>query len=430
MCYSLVGSCLATCCCSAFSSAFGEANPFLGHLLIFFISCIFAMIAKFVLEKNIEWPYTSTEICTSDACAGNGAVFRTSFGLAVFYAIHALLLMVPGCKIFHGFALFLKFMLLIALIVGSFWIDNDFFDGYGEVARVGSCLWLIIQTLMLVAWADELNEGIMRRAYGDSDEANKNVVGLLCGVCIILFGLEITGCALAIKWFAGDACHRNNTFVAISLIGTVVFYLLSMVITDGSLLTSAVVCFYTTYLLLTALYSDPDQACNSQYSSDNEFYIWTGIVISTVVLCYGAFNFQKTDMIDTKMNDIESANKKAKKKESEEKNNNLLDQAEDDAVEREQDLDDAREEVEDEVNRASIVPWDLVKFHCAMTLASLYVCMLFTGWGELTDTANAFKHSNITVWVNILTQWATFGAYGLFLAPRAFCPHRFQSDDE
>merc|ERR1712110_1215407 len=112
-------------------------------------------------------------------------------------------LMVPGCKIFHGFALFLKFMLLVALIVGSFWIDNDFFEGYGEFARVGSCFWLIIQTMMLVAWAYDLDEGIMRRVYS-GDEANNSVLYVLFGFCVILFGLEVTGCSLAVKWFAGD----------------------------------------------------------------------------------------------------------------------------------------------------------------------------------------------------------------------------------
>merc|ERR1739848_321785 len=151
---------------------------------------------------------------------------------------------------------------------------------------------------MLVAWAYDMDEGIMRRAYGDSEEANSSILATLCGVCVILFGLEITGCSLAVKWFAGDGCHRNNTFIAIAIIVTVVVWVVSMVVPKGSILTSAVICFYTTYLLLTALYSDPDESCNTQYSSDNDLYIWVGIVISTVVLCYGAFNFQRTTMID------------------------------------------------------------------------------------------------------------------------------------
>lgn len=429
MCYSLIGSCLATCCCSAFGSAFGEANPFMGHLLIFFVTCVFAMVAKFILEKNIEWPYTSTDVCNTDACAGNGAVFRTSFGLTCFFATHALLLMVPGCKIFHGFAMFLKFCLLCALIVGCFWIDNDFFEGYGDFARVGSAFWLIIQTMMLVAWGLDLNDGIIARGTNDDGEPNNSYYYFLCFFVLVFFGLEIAGCALAVDYFGGDGCHRNNTFVAFTIILTFISYVAGgyagAVGLQGSILSSAIICFYTTYLLMTGLYSDPNQSCNSQYHKDNDAYVWVGIVISTTVLCYGAMSFQRTAMINDDLADIEAANKKKKK----ENKSTLLDQAEDDAEERhkkEDELEEAREEAEDRAEASSVIPWNYVKFHIAMTLASLYVCMLFTGWGQLSDTSNAFKHSNVTVWVNILTQWATFAFYLWSIVFPLCCPDRFE----
>ena len=53
----------------------------------------------------------------------------------------------------------------------------------------------------------------------------------------------------------------------------------------------------------------------------------------------------------------------------------LLDQAEDDAEERqkkEDELEEAREEAEDRAEASSVIPWSYVKFHVAMTLASLY----------------------------------------------------------
>lgn len=388
------------------------------------------MVMKFVLEKHVEYPYTGIEVCSSAACHGNGAVFRTSFSLAVFFAMHAGFLMVPGCKMFHGFGLFLKFCLLVGLIVATFWIDNDFFEGYGDFARVGSAFWLIIQTLMLVAWAYDLNDGITSRATDADGEPRNKFYILLLVIVVVLFGLEVTGMSLAIDWFGGDECHRNNIFVSITFIMTVLSYVVPMFVERGSILASSIMCGYTTYLLLTALYSDPDKTCNSQYTSDNDLYVWVGIVISTVVLCYGAFNFQRTAMVEEEMADIENTSAKAKKKES--KNNNLLDQAEDDAEERqkkEDEIEEAREEAEDQANSSSIIPWNYVKFHIAMAFASLYVCMLFTGWGDLSDETNAFKHSNVTVWVNILTQWATFFFYGWTLAVMGMCPHRFEYMD-
>eukprot|EP00492_Amphilonche_elongata_P004507 TRINITY_DN4888_c0_g1_i1.p1 TRINITY_DN4888_c0_g1~~TRINITY_DN4888_c0_g1_i1.p1 ORF type:complete len:140 (+),score=26.98 TRINITY_DN4888_c0_g1_i1:71-490(+) len=132
------------------------------------------------------------------------------------------------------------------------------------------------------------------------------------------------------------------------------------------------------------------------------------------------------------VSDVESSRRKKSSRD-----NNLLDQAENDREERERKQDEEeerREEAEDNANakaRAmSAIPWNYVKFHAAMTLASLYVCMLFTGWGELTNEANAFKHDKVTVWVNILTQWACFVFYIWTLVAMAMCPERLRILDD
>merc|ERR1719216_204972 len=102
MCWSFFASCAGSMVCSAFSNAFSQATPFVGHLLIFFLMCLFSMLMKFVIKSEWHLPYmdlSAGDYC-GDACAGNSAVFRTSFCLTIFYAIHCLFLLAPGCKSF------------------------------------------------------------------------------------------------------------------------------------------------------------------------------------------------------------------------------------------------------------------------------------------------------------------------------------------
>jgi len=429
--FSLIGSCIASCCCSAFSSAFGEANPFLGHLLIFFITCIFAMIMKFLVESDIKYPYTDMEVCSTAGCVGNGVVFRVSFALTVFYALHAGFSAIPGCSKFHSWGLFLKFLLLTGGIILTFWIENPFFEGYGDYARVGSAVWLLLQTALMVVWAYDLNDGIVNRA--DLSEVKECcgapwTIGALFIFCLVATILEFAGLALAIDQFGGDECHRNNTLIAISIILGVIIIAGSLLVEKASILCTTIIGCYTTYLLFTALYADPDQTCNKQYREDNNVYIWIGIVISTIVLCYGAMSFEGQTIIeDARIEEELNTSPKKKKKEE-----NLLDAAEKQAEKDRQESDEENrmDAAERQVESNRTVHWEVVKFHVAMSLASTYVCMLFTGWGALTDESNAFEHSNVTVWVNIFTQWTTFFLYFWTLGAMHFYPERFPPYEE
>lgn len=432
MCWSIFASCAASCCCAACQNSMNGTNPYLLHLVIFGIFSVWAIIMGFIIRGDWTLPYVdASEYCTTDACAGNSAVFRTSFVLTVFYALHAIFLLFPKCNAAHSSLMFIKFILLLGFQIWTFWWDNSFFETYGEVARYGSFFYLVLQCMILINWGYDLDEWMVGLTW-KKDGSGDRVVWVAWVLAFLVLGLvatEFTFMGLAIKMFGGSGCDRNNFFCAFSIIMTVFCCLGALYVEKGSVLCSAIICFYTTYLLNSALYTDPSD-CNSQKGEDSDVYVWTGIVIAAISLCYGAYSLATTDMYrQENANDFES------EAEDENKGEPLITEKQDaedpeeakPKKQEEQSVAAQEQQIEDDAIAEQNERYSFLKFHICMMLASLYMCMLFTGWGNLEDTTNAFTHSNTTVWVNILTQWATFLLYAWTLTAMHLYPERFEN---
>jgi len=436
MCMSFVAQCFGSCFWFGCSSAFEEANPYLGHLLIFLLSCVFAFIMGLFIQGSYELPYInySTDVCTSDACAGNSAVFRTSFCLTIYFLLHAVVMLVPRTESFHGQCLFFKFMCTLGFIIATFWMSQDFFKTYGDIAMAGSVVYLIFQCMILINWAYEVSAWLLKRAADQSElDEEGNPKGAPCSLWILFFLtiagfiLEYTALGLSVKYFGGNGCDRNNFFVAFSIICTTVLIVYSLCHPRPKPLVASVVLFYCVYLLQSGLYADPDQSCNEMYHDDNDVFVWTGMIIAGISLSYGAYCMANTDLY----------HKSKFEEESDEKKNNegLLDAEdkigkEDKEQEKADRIEESRDEKEEEEEEEENPRMAYFKFHCIMMFASMYMAMLFTGWGKLTDSGHAFEHSNTIVWINIATQWIVYALYAWTLVASHLYPEMFPDGTE
>ena len=95
-----------------------------------------------------------------DACLSTSVVLRMSSVLAFF---HLCIILVIGpraqcSRVFHDGCWCLKICLLIAIFIGTFFIDNDVYRVYSYVAKTGSTFFLIIQTFLILIGAYTISD--------------------------------------------------------------------------------------------------------------------------------------------------------------------------------------------------------------------------------------------------------------------------------
>lgn len=199
----------------------------------------------------------SLEADNESACIGKGAVLRISFATFAFHALHAIVLL--RCKyeedprtFVHTGLLGLKFSGWVGLVVAAFFIPNSFFGVYGEIARVFSAFFLIFQAIVLLDAIYRLNEALI-----DKD----NCIPVLVAGSAFLYVLSLVMISLAYHFYAPrGSCSTNIGWITWTLIMAIGYTAVSISpwrIDRAGLLTSGAVFTYTSFLLLSALTSEP-----------------------------------------------------------------------------------------------------------------------------------------------------------------------------
>jgi hypothetical protein len=89
-------------------------------------------------------------------CVGNYSVYRLSFSLFAFFGTICLASLCTSAV--HAGLWCVKIVAFFVLIVGTFFIPNEFFLGYEHFARVASCLFLVLQIVILIDFVYDLDE--------------------------------------------------------------------------------------------------------------------------------------------------------------------------------------------------------------------------------------------------------------------------------
>ena len=239
------GSFLASLCCGACGQCTpAEENRFgkisrLPYLFLIILSGILAVIMAEYGETELDLEFYTPQLCESN-CSGNGSVYRVSFILFIFEAIH--LIIVPFVNDFHWMCFSIKFLVYIVALIIAFAANdgdedsNEFFNDYADhFARYVSIFYLLMQIIIIIDWMWLINEYTQSKVtqYEMSNEKSKNGSGndsglsnpwlllrlfVTVGIYIVVLVLNI----LFFVWFGGNDCHLHNTFISITIIICVV----------------------------------------------------------------------------------------------------------------------------------------------------------------------------------------------------------------
>eukprot|EP01128_Nolandella_sp_AFSM9_P006945 TRINITY_DN3682_c0_g1_i1.p1 TRINITY_DN3682_c0_g1~~TRINITY_DN3682_c0_g1_i1.p1 ORF type:complete len:495 (-),score=108.13 TRINITY_DN3682_c0_g1_i1:52-1515(-) len=371
-------------------------------------------------------------------CYGTMSVYRLCFALSVFHLVMALAMIgVKSTKdmrhsIQHSWWS-IKVLVLCALIVVSFFIPNVVFSPFAWVALIGAGLFVLIQVVLLVDFAHTVNEKLLGW-YQESQ--SKFYVVLLVGATILFYLISVVGTVLMFVYFSENpvTCWYNPMFVTFNIIFCFAFSVFSIyprlqaANPKIGLLQSATVTIYCTFLIWSALSSEPQtMECNKfpLYEGDPKsggFGVIVGVAFTFLALVYSAFRVSSSSeemgvghkdparkaLLSTKaILDVEGGQPGQKERKE------MKDKVGSDSEESDDEDEDSLSEEEEE---SDIPSYSYSFFHFTFMLASLYLAMVLTNWLSVSFDGGQIDSVHVdqgmaAVWVKAISSWATVLVY-------------------
>lgn len=208
-------------------------------------------------------PSSSAALEPSALCSGQQVVLRFSFATFSFFILHFILLF--WCKKeedprvgLHSSLWFWKCLIWAGALVGFLFVPGSAIFYYGQIARFGAGIFLVFVMVEMVTWTYDINEFLVSKD-------NWWAWACLVGGAFVTFcgGLAVIG-ATYYYYATSGSCSLNLFFITWSLvIGLAMVGVLFIPnrLEVAGLLTSGVVFAYTSYILISALSSQPINEC-------------------------------------------------------------------------------------------------------------------------------------------------------------------------
>lgn len=215
-------------------------------------------------------PSTTTFDCTN--AVGYLAVYRVCFALLVFFVtMAAMMINVRSSRdgrsaIQNGFW-GLKFLIVIAIAVGAFFIkDGQFGTWMMWIGMLGGSAFILIQLVLIIDFAHKWAD-IWVGEYEETQSRGWFVA--LMSATAIQYVLSLVGIILLFTYYThSDDCALNKFFISFNMILCIAVSVLSITPRvqeaqpRSGLLQSAIVTLYTVYLTWSAIANNPDGNCN------------------------------------------------------------------------------------------------------------------------------------------------------------------------
>jgi len=355
-------------------------------------------------------------ICCADKCGGVYAVYRFSFALFAFFIIMALLTIGTtkfGARMHRSFW-FVKVFVLLSLLISTLWISNDFLQAYREVARYASFLFLLMQILLLIEFGYSWNEKWLE--YEEKHECEGSCCNWKTAILISSVGMysfALTLWIIMYAWFGKEGCGAQLTLTTLTIIITVGLTIVSCtkIAPHGTILTSAVVTSYASYLCYSALASNPDKQCNplATGSMESASDLLMGLLVAGISIAVTAnsatgsrqalIGSQSATELTTTLDGSGGGEKSSS---------------------------------DEDPGKVEFGKESWWYYHCMMIACSLYMSMLLTDWSnmpaekngvpavEMLEEARQTRYGVdlVSFWVKITSQWVCLLMYGwTLLAP-------------
>lgn len=423
------GSAACSLCCSACPSCKNSTSTRIVYSLFLLfttiVSCI--MLSDKVEDqlKKIDWFCKKTGVGTCSSIVGYESVYRVEFGAVMFFLLFAILLIGvkssrdPRSSIQNGFWA-IKFLILIGIIVGAFFIKNEddkFTKGWMITGLIGAFLFILVQLTLLIDFAHAWNEN-----WVDNMEESGSkcwMAGLLMSTCI-MYACTIAGIVCMFIYFtqsSTDSCHLEKFIVSFQLIMCIVISVMAILPSvqehqpKSGLLQAAAISLYTSYLTWSALSYRPGTCnefnsaiANGNLSLDAQSII--GIVVTFVLVMFACVRTSSSSQIGKLgLGDSE--------------NTNLGGDPSGAAADPER---KGQVVYDDETESLT---YSYTFFHFTMILATFYLMMTITNWYTPDDTKlSKLTSSSAAFWVKISSSWCCMLLYMWTLLVPVLFPDR------
>jgi len=443
-----VGWCFCTASASLCSSWCGNDKPSTippsatsgrkRSVLLLASSIVVALVYQYGLAPNydkIGWQYLSdawSSGCDAvegneelvQVCAGNAAVYRASSAAFVFFVIFGI---AAKCKpTSNREAWPAKYVLFLFLCIGTIFIPNDpvFIPIYLWVARVGSVVFILLQQVILVdiaynwnlAWLDKSDQAELTEGRG---KGKKWLAAILVS-CGILYIASLAGIIIMYTQFKG--CATNDAFISITLAMSCLCTLIQLLISEkGSLLTSACLTLYATYLCGTAVSKNPNAECNPKLGETSTWSIVLGLLVAFISLMWAGWSYTSDNRLGQSQSatpDNDDSDEEKPKAGGVVVNDGTTYGAADSQP---------PESSNQESNSINPAPsqgsW---KLNAVMCLICCWYAMTLTGWGAIEKRGNIANPDvgEVSMWMLIVGQWVALLLYLWTLVAPSLFPDR------
>lgn len=402
-------------------------------------------------------------------CRGDVGVYRVSICSTLFFLLAAI---AAKCKpTFNREVWPAKYVLFLFMVIATVFIPNVplFQPIYMQFSRVGGTLFIIFQQIILIDIAYNWNEAWVGHSNQCEDQelntGRKWLVAIVISA-VTLFITSIVCIGVLFHFFLG--CPSNTAFISITLIMIVITTVIQLTGEEASLLTSATIAIYATYLCYSAVIRNPNGNCNPRLSSydvgHDTLSVVIGIILTLISLAWTGFSMTDEETLSSPVDRYVrltftslvsfflgkavifnyqwleklkcyylflSRTDEGDKADaapagggvtgvamgSEETNYGSTSNAHSTTP-----LSSSKKE---QTNASATASWRL---NIALAMASCWNAMVLTGWGSVVGNGNEANPqvSNVSMWMIIAAQWVCFALYTWsILAPRLFTGRDF-----
>lgn len=462
---SSISSCIGAAACSAFCSSIGGTfqSSILTRItyaffLLFNSLLSWVALSPFIIHKleKATFGFINSKCGSEGAqCISFVSVHRINLALGVLHLILAGLLVNvhattnPRAAIQNGWWKMKSFLYVVFILVNFLLIPDSFFVFYGNhIAIIFSTMFIGIGLVLLVdfahSWAETCLEKIELEEFnGDGEYSAGFWKKLLIGGTLLMYALSIIVTILMYIFFAGKGCGMNKTAITMNLLFSLIISGMSINQTiqesnpHAGLAQSSMVVFYCTYLVMSAVASEPDDKfCNPLVRSKGTrtasivlgaFFTFIAVAYTTTrAAANSAFFDEESTELNSSADGFISSQPTGR--------NEMRYQAVKQAVEEGSLPESALSQLslynEDGATsdeERNSVKYNYALFHIIFFLATQYVATLLTinvkqdEVGDFVPVGRTYFAS----WVKIISSWACFVLYGWSLIAPVLWPDRF-----
>ncbi|XP_048234847.1 probable serine incorporator isoform X1 [Ricinus communis] len=299
-------------------------------------------------------------------CCHTLGVLRVSLGCFIFFFV-MFATTIKARKLYearntwHSGWWTLKLFLLILSMAVPFFFPSNYIQVYGELARIGAGIFLVLQLVSVIEFIGWWNN------YWMPDKEMRQSCSFGLFMSTIFYIASVCGIGV-MYYFYGQSlkCSLNIFFISWTAVLLIVMMAISLHSkVNRGLLSTGIMASYLVFLCWSAIRSEPvDKRCNKQ-NQENGNSDWTTILSFLIAIC--------AIVMATFSTGIDSQSFQFRK---------------------------------DKVQEEDDIPYDYGFFHMVFALGAMYFAMLFISW-NLNNSARKWSIDVgfASTWVKIVSEW-------------------------